>query len=199
MELSKFLIRKTGCFHMHKRLSYLAAAGAALAAMAVLPAAASADQHAPASTAGNIHMPASNGGMPATAKPGVHGHMPATAKSATVKPAVTLARKSATTWALSVNGAYAGEMVWNANPGGDWDGNGSTDPGDAIGAYDGASDGYGVKAILSTGRTATTKGHTAPYWTGWKTGNLPENHGYTLKGCVFKGSTQGCDTVSVTS
>lgn len=160
---------------MPKKLSYLAAAGAALAVMATLPVAASA----------NIHMPAS-------------------AKPATAAATVTLTPESGSTgiWNVSYPGkeSYRGKIFWNADPGRDLDGNGRPDPGDSIAALDGYGDGWGVKAVLSTGRVATTKGHSAPYWSGWATGNLPENRTYTLKGCVFKGSTEHCSAgVKVTS
>ena len=53
-------------------------------------------------------------------------------------------------------------------------------PGDALYATDSRSDGWGVVAHLSTGRTASTLGHTAGYTAGPVTGDLPEDHEYGL-------------------
>lgn len=53
-------------------------------------------------------------------------------------------------------------------------------PGDALYATDSRSDGWGVVAHLSTGRTASTLGHTAGYQAGPVTGDLPEDHKYGL-------------------
>lgn len=62
-------------------------------------------------------------------------------------------------------------------------------PGDALYATDSYADGWGVIAHLSTGRTASTVGHTAGYTTPPVTGNLPENHTYSLWVEMKKGGT----------
>lgn len=53
-------------------------------------------------------------------------------------------------------------------------------PGDALYATDAYADGWGVIAHLSTGRTASTVGHSAGYTTPAVTGNLPEGHTYSM-------------------
>ncbi|WP_329475220.1 hypothetical protein OG555_26335 [Kribbella sp. NBC_01484] len=53
-------------------------------------------------------------------------------------------------------------------------------PGDALYATDSYADGWGVVAHLSTGRTASTLGHSAGYTTPPVTGDLPEDHKYGL-------------------
>ncbi|MER6812025.1 hypothetical protein ABT299_22385 [Spirillospora sp. NPDC000708] len=70
-------------------------------------------------------------------------------------------------------GKYAGYAMWNGDPSGSW-------PGDALRAYDGLADGWGVVANLSTGRTATTVGHNAPYYSPWATGDLTEGNHYDM-------------------
>ena len=89
-------------------------------------------------------------------------------------------------------GVYAGTGIWSQNPGGDINGDGKTDPGDALIAYDGAGDGLGVEARLETGRVASTRGHGAPYWSAWKTGNLGEDSKHSMKVCVVKGDWESC-------
>jgi hypothetical protein len=82
---------------------------------------------------------------------------------------------------------------WSRDAGhGDYDRNGRLDPGDAILASDNAADRRAVQARLSTGRIASTRGHNAPYNTGWKTGNLPEGHTYILRACLAWGSSTYC-------
>lgn len=93
---------------------------------------------------------------------------------------------------ISVNGVYAGLALWSKDPGGDANGDGVSDPGDALIAFDAAADGYGVEARLSTGRIASTAGHASPYWSAWETGNLPEGNAYTMKVCVVKGDWESC-------
>jgi hypothetical protein len=95
--------------------------------------------------------------------------------------------------ALDQNGTYVGEADFNADPA---DGM----PGDALRAVDGFPDGYGVIAHLSTGRTASTRGHSSPYTTPWATGNLPENTHYTIWAEMVKGDegtvSQSCSVTS---
>lgn len=61
----------------------------------------------------------------------------------------------------------------------DQDANGDR-PGDALYATDAYGDGWGVVAHLSTGRTASTAGHPAPYTTPAITGDLPEGAPHIL-------------------
>lgn len=83
--------------------------------------------------------------------------------------------------------ASAGDKVWADDYGyGEWQANPSGSiPGDAIRACDTKADGYGVIAKLSEDydifRTASTSGHNAGYCTGWKSGDLPEDHRYLLQ------------------
>ncbi|MFI0775238.1 hypothetical protein [Streptomyces sp. NPDC021212] len=101
---------------------------------------------------------------------------------------------------IYANGAYAGTGFWSQDPGGDINGDGSTDPGDALIAYDGAADGWGVEARLDTGRVASTRGHGSPYWSPWATGNLAEGSRHSMKVCVVKGDSESClSAVSVTA
>lgn len=101
---------------------------------------------------------------------------------------------------IYLNDTYAGTGYWNQDPGGDLNGDGRTDPGDALIAYDGAADGWGVEARLSTGRIATTRGHNSPYWSPWATGDLPEDRTYTMQMCLVRGTSVHCGTsVLVTS
>ena len=87
---------------------------------------------------------------------------------------------------LYADGDYAGYVNWNADP----DSFGT--PGDALRAYDGAADGYGIKGATiwpsnnATERTVSTYGHAYPYYTGWNTGNLTEGTSLDLYGCVGK-------------
>ncbi len=92
----------------------------------------------------------------------------------------------------TINGAYAGQGWWSADPGGDINGDGRADPGDALSATDEVADGWGVEAHLSTGRVASTRGHSSPYWSPWVTGNLPEDTYYLMWVCVVRGSAQQC-------
>jgi hypothetical protein len=72
-----------------------------------------------------------------------------------------------------------GQVEWNGDP------NGSI-PGDAMRAYDGRADGWGVEAHLSTGRIASTRGHEYGYWSTWATGDLPEDHDYAIEVWMWK-------------
>ncbi|MFI1168014.1 hypothetical protein ACH4UM_31570 [Streptomyces sp. NPDC020801] len=85
----------------------------------------------------------------------------------------------------SMDGRLAGWSGWWADPGTD----GS--PGDTLEAYDNLADGYGIEAHLSTGRTASTRGHSAKYQD-TASGNLPEGHKYQMWVCVVKGSWSKC-------
>ncbi|MGW4029110.1 hypothetical protein ACWEFL_07280 [Streptomyces sp. NPDC004838] len=85
---------------------------------------------------------------------------------------------------------YAGQGYWRQDPLGSL-------PGDTLGVQDLMPDGYGVEAYLSTGRVASTRGHSSP-WTDEKSGNLPEGNEYILQVCVVKGTWQTCSpTVTV--
>ncbi len=88
-------------------------------------------------------------------------------------------------------GLYAGTVYWNQDPtpGSDLNGDGVTDPGDALIAFDGATDSCGVEGkITSIGRTATTAGHNAPYLGPWKSGNLAEDALWLVELTIVKGS-----------
>ncbi|MFE2925734.1 hypothetical protein [Streptomyces goshikiensis] len=82
-------------------------------------------------------------------------------------------------WHLVAPGG-AGEAIWSQDPQG-------SDPGDALMAYDGLADGLGIHAYLSDGRKASTAGHASPYYSKWVTGNLTEDHWYTMTVCTEKG------------
>jgi hypothetical protein len=95
---------------------------------------------------------------------------------------------------------HAGAGFFSQDPGGDLDGDGSSDPGDAIIAYDAAPDGYGIETHLSTGRKASTQGHPFPYWSAWATGDLPEGNTYTMEVCVIGDGSGGvCKSRTVTA
>ncbi|NEB74434.1 hypothetical protein G3I40_04190 [Streptomyces sp. SID14478] len=67
--------------------------------------------------------------------------------------------------AYDQNNHYSGLALFEAN-------------GDKMQAVDPRSDGYYVVAHLSTGRTASTKGHGT--YSPWATGDLPEKHTYYM-------------------
>ncbi|WP_338682102.1 hypothetical protein QD712_06595 [Streptomyces acidiscabies] len=100
---------------------------------------------------------------------------------------------------LYLDGVYAGQVWWSQDPGGDLDSDGSTDPGDALIAHDTVSDGYGIEATLRTSDShkVTTRGHGAPYWSPWGTGNLTEGDTYYGDACVVKGTFSSCAAFSV--
>ncbi|MEV0803693.1 hypothetical protein AB0I34_38785 [Kribbella sp. NPDC050281] len=54
---------------------------------------------------------------------------------------------------------------------------------------DEAKDGWGVVAVLDTGRRASTLGHNYPYHTDWITGNLTEGSRHTLRVEMWKGDS----------
>jgi len=98
---------------------------------------------------------------------------------------------TAGTYVFHPNEDFAGAVYWNQNPinGQDFDQDGVDDPGDALIAFDGASDGCGIEArISSIDRTATTRGQNAPYLSPWASGNLPELHHYDVRIFIVKGS-----------
>ncbi|WP_446045307.1 hypothetical protein [Streptomyces olivaceus] len=87
------------------------------------------------------------------------------------------------------NGTYAGAMTWNADPvtGGA--------PGDSFQVVDRLSDGWGMEAHMTSpvsGRTATTRGHTAVYYSPWNTKDLTEGTSVYIQLCAFKGSSERC-------
>ncbi|WP_416973727.1 hypothetical protein [Streptomyces sp. 4F14] len=100
---------------------------------------------------------------------------------------------------LYLDGIYAGQVWWSQDPGGDLDGDGNSDPGDALIAYDNVTDGYGIEATLRTSDShkVTTRGHGAPYWSPWGTGDLTETHTYYGDACVVKGTFSSCAAISV--
>lgn len=75
------------------------------------------------------------------------------------------------------DGHYSGPALWETD-------------GDKTQAVDPRTDGYTVTAVFALGgaqfRRAATKGHGA--YSPWATGNLPENHKYTM-GDMDKGAT----------
>ncbi|MEU8028822.1 hypothetical protein [Streptomyces sp. NPDC049099] len=97
------------------------------------------------------------------------------------------------TVAYNQDGHYVGLALFDQDPYG-----GS--PGDALYATDAESDGFWVEAHLSTGRVASTKGHTAGYTAGPVTGDLPEDHTYYLSIEMHNSewiySSQGCTAKS---
>lgn len=87
-------------------------------------------------------------------------------------------------------GTYAGAMVWNADPL-----NGGSIPGDAFQVVDVLSEGWGMEAsmiIPVTGRVATTRGHSAVYYSPWNTGNLREGAKVAIQLCAVKGAYEHC-------
>ncbi|MCL7382443.1 hypothetical protein [Streptomyces sp. 35G-GA-8] len=83
-------------------------------------------------------------------------------------------------------GESAGNGWWRADPIG-----GST--GDTLIADDVLPDGYGIEAHLSTGRVASTAGHSSPY-SKEVSGNLTEGNTYQIWVCVVKGSFSKCSS-----
>ena len=79
-------------------------------------------------------------------------------------------------YAYNNNGALAGYAEFSSNPT-------NGDPGDAIRAADVLTDGWGIIANLAVPgglRTASTIGYNAPFYSLWKTGNLPEGQAYDM-------------------
>ncbi|GGY80410.1 hypothetical protein [Streptomyces omiyaensis] len=87
------------------------------------------------------------------------------------------------------NGTYAGAMVWNADPGC------CGIPGDAFQVVDRLSEGWGMEAYMITpvtGRKATTRGHSAVYYSPWTTGDLEEGTTVSIQLCAVKGDYEEC-------
>ncbi|WLQ32434.1 hypothetical protein P8A18_02765 [Streptomyces castrisilvae] len=86
---------------------------------------------------------------------------------------VVTAQGTASAAPRTVDATFGGYGEWNADPYGGA-------PGDSIRACDTSADGWSIEVKLDIGgdgtwdRTATTRGHTAPYCTSWKTGNIKE-------------------------
>ncbi|MGW3208227.1 hypothetical protein [Streptomyces sp. NPDC001135] len=83
-------------------------------------------------------------------------------------------------------GHYAGMAYWQANP------LEPDIPGDALQAIDSYADGWGVEAILIPDRTVSTAGHSAPYISPYKTGNLTEGSTVKLRACAVKDLNASC-------
>ncbi|WP_240796267.1 hypothetical protein [Streptomyces sp. RFCAC02] len=98
-----------------------------------------------------------------------------------------------------VNGSDGGKTI-HVKVSGDFVGYGQwLSYGDTLIAADSTPDGYGVEAHLSSIRTASTRGLASPIVVR-ETGNLPENHSYSMWVCLVKGSTSYCsDTVTAVS
>ncbi len=90
-----------------------------------------------------------------------------------------------------LNGVEVGYALWSRDPCG-------SDPGDALKAGDEYADGYGIHAYLSTGRMASTAGHSSPYESPWVTGNLPEDTAYGMNACLEKGGVDYACTAGIT-
>ncbi|MFG2635738.1 hypothetical protein ACGFX8_17895 [Streptomyces sp. NPDC048362] len=88
----------------------------------------------------------------------------------------------------------AGFADWNADPGDLEPGA----PGDALQVRDILGDGWGIEAWAATQvgadgyRMATSRGHSAYYASGWKTGNIKEGTPITVEVCAVKGDKQQC-------
>ena len=86
------------------------------------------------------------------------------------------------------SGTYAGVMVWNADPSG-------SIPGDAFQVVDRLGDGWGMEASMihpTTGRVATTRGHSAVYFSPWNSGNLTEGTDVYIQLCAVQGTSADC-------
>jgi hypothetical protein len=86
---------------------------------------------------------------------------------------------------VNTEGGYA---QWNADPY-----NGI--PGDAIRACDTTADGWGIEAWLDINRDGTidriasTRGHNAPYCTGWASGDIAEGTPVSIWAVTVKGTS----------
>ncbi|MFS8103855.1 hypothetical protein LFM09_42720 [Lentzea alba] len=86
-------------------------------------------------------------------------------------------------------GNLLGTGTFRADPSGDI-------PGDSIQACDWAADGWGIETQLDvnpgsswdTDRYINTRGHSSPYCSGWKSGNLTENTPVAIRVCLVKGT-----------
>lgn len=86
------------------------------------------------------------------------------------------------------SGTYAGLMEWRGDPL-------NGDPGDAFRVLDRLADGWGMEASMIspvTGRVATTRGHSATYYSPWNTGNLDEGTKVFIQLCAVKGDYEHC-------
>ncbi|MDQ1032602.1 hypothetical protein QF035_010184 [Streptomyces umbrinus] len=86
------------------------------------------------------------------------------------------------------NGRYAGLMEWRGDPLSGY-------PGDAFRVFDKLSDGRGMEAKMIlpvTGRKATTRGHSAEYFSPWSTGDLTEGTKVTIQLCSVAGDYADC-------
>jgi hypothetical protein len=126
-------------------------------------------------------------GAEVTGIPGIRGVIDLPAKDR-VTPAVPPGK--AGTEAVQTLPGFGGYGKWSPNP------SGST-PGDAIKACDTTGDGWGIQVWLDSDRDgyvdrkAKTNGHSAPYCSGWKTGNLPEHRTVDVAVIQVKGDTTG--------
>ncbi|MET8023631.1 hypothetical protein [Streptomyces avermitilis] len=82
--------------------------------------------------------------------------------------------------AYKTAGGVVGSGYWKKN-------------GDALIVMDDSTDGYSLEAHLSTGRVASTRGHTAPYTETVK-GDLTEGKWYTMYLCVVKDTFSDCSS-----
>ncbi|MGI3225047.1 hypothetical protein ACRJ4B_15125 [Streptomyces sp. GTA36] len=96
------------------------------------------------------------------------------------------------------NHTRAGFADWNADP----DNTVSPAiPGDALQVRDILGDGWGIEAeaMAQSGgagyRMATSRGHSAYYASGWKTGNIAEGTPIVVQVCAVKGDKSHCGTV----
>jgi hypothetical protein len=95
------------------------------------------------------------------------------------------------TIAAYYNGTYAGLMEWNADPIVFPD---MTIPGDAFQVLDRLSDGCGMEATMISPeyRMATTRGHSAVYYSPWQTDDLDEGAKVFIQLCAVKGDYSSC-------
>ncbi|MGW4374130.1 hypothetical protein ACWEJ7_10735 [Streptomyces albidoflavus] len=113
----------------------------------------------------------------------------ASAAATAVIPKVTFSKgkdghfgKGSVATLVVVNNVTAGQGNWVADS-------------DSLEAYDYRDDGLHISSYLSTGRSVTTKGHSAPY-RAKKGGNLPEGKKYTFWVCIADGGKwQQCSPV----
>ncbi|HZG05461.1 MAG TPA: hypothetical protein VE546_18125 [Streptomyces sp.] len=92
------------------------------------------------------------------------------------------------TIAAYYQGTYAGLMEWRGDPL-------PGDPGDAFRVLDRLSEGWGMEASMIspvTGRVATTRGHSAVYYSPWNTGDLAEGTTVYIQLCAVKGEYSSC-------
>ncbi|GAA3007575.1 MULTISPECIES: hypothetical protein [Streptomyces] len=95
------------------------------------------------------------------------------AVAATAFGLVVTVQTTASAEPRTVDAVFGGYGEWNADPYG-------SAPGDSIRACDTEADGWSIEVKLDIDRdgtwdrVATTRGHTAPYCTPWKTGNIKE-------------------------